>query len=158
VDHRTHPSRSDRNRPKRGQARHPDPETRPHSEQGYRARVGILRLARRYGVDRLEAACDPVSTSALARTARSNQSSSAGSHRKASAQRFYGVAPGEDEGRFLAELHAVEPSNAKTLAAALDRQRGLRVSYDRIERNPDLLRPIVAAKDVAEDEGVAGVR
>jgi hypothetical protein len=46
----------------------------------------------------------------------------------------------------------------KPLAAALDRQRGLRVSYDRIERNPDLLRPIVAAKDVAEEEGVAGVR
>ena len=25
--------------------------------------------------------------------------------------------------------------------------------YDRIERSPDLLRPIIAAKDVAEDEG-----
>jgi len=71
--------------------------------------------------------------------------------RKASAQRFYGIAPGEDEGRFLAQLRAVEPSNAETLAAALDRQRSLRASYDRIERSPDLLRPIIAAKDIAED-------
>ena len=73
--------------------------------------------------------------------------------RKTSAQRFYGIAPGEDEGRFLAQLRAVEPSNAETLAAALDRQRGLRASYERIERSPDLLRPIFAAKDVAKDEG-----
>jgi hypothetical protein len=73
--------------------------------------------------------------------------------RKASAERFYGIAPGEDEGRFLARLRAVEPSNAETLAAALDRQRSLRASYDRIERSPDLLRPVIAAKDVAEDEG-----
>ena len=51
--------------------------------------------------------------------------------RKASAQRFYGIAQGEDEGRFLAQLRAVEPSNAETLAAALDRQRGLRASYER---------------------------
>ncbi len=73
--------------------------------------------------------------------------------RKASAQRFYGIASGEDEGRFLAQLRAVEPSNAETLAAALDRERSLRESYDRIEGSPDLLRPIVAAKDVAADEG-----
>jgi transposase len=32
-------------------------ENRPHPEQGYRACLGILRLARRYGVERLEAAC-----------------------------------------------------------------------------------------------------
>jgi hypothetical protein len=73
--------------------------------------------------------------------------------RKASAERFYGIAAGEDEGRFLAQLRAVEPSNAETLAAALDRERSLRASYDRIERSPDLFRPIVAAKDVAGDEG-----
>jgi hypothetical protein len=71
--------------------------------------------------------------------------------RKASAQRFYGIAPAEDEGRFLAQLRAVEPSNAETLAAALDHQRGLRASYDRIDRSPDLLRPIIATKDVAAD-------
>jgi hypothetical protein len=73
--------------------------------------------------------------------------------RKASAQRFYGIAPAEDEGRFLDRLRAVEPSNAETLAAALDRQRSLRASYDRIEYSPVLLRPIVAAEDVARDEG-----
>jgi hypothetical protein len=73
--------------------------------------------------------------------------------RKASAERFYGIAPGEDEGRFLAQLRAVEPSNAATLAAALDRRRGLRASYERIERSPDLLRPIIAAKDIAADQG-----
>jgi hypothetical protein len=73
--------------------------------------------------------------------------------RKASAERFYGIAAGEDEGRFLAQLRAVEPSNAETLAAAFDRQRGLRASYEWIEQSPDLLRPIIAARDVAEDEG-----
>jgi hypothetical protein len=30
---------------------------RPHPEQGYRSCLGILRLAKRYGNDRLEAAC-----------------------------------------------------------------------------------------------------
>ena len=73
--------------------------------------------------------------------------------RKASAERFYDITPGDDEGRFLAQLRAVEPSNAETLGAALERQRGLRASYDRIERSPDLLRPIIAAKDVAENKG-----
>jgi transposase len=33
-------------------------ESRPHPEQGYRVCIGILRLARHYGADRLEAACD----------------------------------------------------------------------------------------------------
>jgi hypothetical protein len=33
--------------------------------------------------------------------------------RKASAERFYGIAPGEDDGRFLAQLRAVEPTNAE---------------------------------------------
>lgn len=73
--------------------------------------------------------------------------------RKASAERFYGIAPGEDEDRFLDQLRAVEPSNAETLASALSRQRGLRASYDRIEHSPDLWRPIAAARDVASDEG-----
>ena len=31
--------------------------SRPHPEQGYRSCLGILRLGRRYGVERLEAAC-----------------------------------------------------------------------------------------------------
>lgn len=33
-------------------------ESRPHPEQGYRACIGILRLARHYGAARLEAACE----------------------------------------------------------------------------------------------------
>ena len=33
-------------------------ESRPHPEQGYRASIGILHLARHYGTDRLEAACE----------------------------------------------------------------------------------------------------
>lgn len=32
-------------------------ESRPHPEQGFRACLGILRLARQYGTERLEAAC-----------------------------------------------------------------------------------------------------
>ena len=32
-------------------------ESRPHPEQGYRAALGIIRLAGRYGDDRAEAAC-----------------------------------------------------------------------------------------------------
>ena len=51
--------------------------------------------------------------------------------RKASAQRFYGI-PIENEVRFMAELRAVEPSNAETLASALAREKSLRASYDRI--------------------------
>ena len=72
--------------------------------------------------------------------------------RKASAQRFYGIVPGADEGRFLAQLRAVEPSNAETLAAAVERHRSLTASYDRIERAGDLWRPMVAVKDVVGDE------
>ena len=51
-------------------------ESRPHPEQGYRACIGILRLARHYGAARLEAACDRGSTSAPAPTLRSDRSSS----------------------------------------------------------------------------------
>src|SRR5207247_1967951 len=40
---------------------------RPHPEQGYRSCLGILRLAKRYGDARLEAAC----TRAVAVSARS---------------------------------------------------------------------------------------
>ena len=33
-------------------------ESRPHPEQGYRACLGLMRLGRRYGAERLEAACE----------------------------------------------------------------------------------------------------
>jgi hypothetical protein len=71
--------------------------------------------------------------------------------RKASAERFYNI-PTENEDRFLARLRAVEPSNAETLAAALERGHSLRESFNRIERASDLLRPIVAARDGAMQE------
>jgi transposase len=32
-------------------------ESRPHPEQGYRSCLGLLRLAKRYGAERLNAAC-----------------------------------------------------------------------------------------------------
>jgi transposase len=32
-------------------------ERRPHPEQGFRSALGIIRLGRRYGEERLEAAC-----------------------------------------------------------------------------------------------------
>jgi len=35
--------------------------SRPHPEQGYRACLGLMRLGRRYGADRLEAACERAS-------------------------------------------------------------------------------------------------
>jgi hypothetical protein len=70
--------------------------------------------------------------------------------RKSSVQRFYGIAE-SDEGRFLAQLRAVEPSNAETLGAAIERGRGLKRSYERLESTADLLRPIAAASDIAAD-------
>jgi hypothetical protein len=74
--------------------------------------------------------------------------------RKSSAQHYYGISPGGDEKRFLAQLRAVEPSNAETLAASLELEHSLQESYHRIAQAPDLLRPIVAAKDVvAHEEG-----
>lgn len=33
-------------------------KSRPHPEQGYRACLGLMRLGKRYGADRLEAACE----------------------------------------------------------------------------------------------------
>jgi hypothetical protein len=74
--------------------------------------------------------------------------------RKASAQRFYGISPEEEEGRFLARLQAVEPSNAETLAAALAQLHSLQASYQRIEQTPQLLRPLMAVQDIAGDERV----
>src|SRR5437016_6278733 len=71
--------------------------------------------------------------------------------RKASAQRFYGI-PIENEERFMAQLRAVEPSNAETLTRVLAGEKSLRASYDRIERDPVLWRPIAAAKDVLNDD------
>ncbi len=45
-------------------------ESRPHPEQGYRSCLGIMRLGKRFGDERLEAAC----TRALAASALSYRS------------------------------------------------------------------------------------
>ena len=71
--------------------------------------------------------------------------------RKGSAQRFYGI-PIENEERFIAQLRSIEPSNAETLASALARERSLRASYDRIDREAVLWRPITAARDILSDD------
>jgi hypothetical protein len=71
--------------------------------------------------------------------------------RKASAHRFYNIPTDDDEG-FIAQLRAVEPSNAETLAGAFEREKSLHASYDWIERKPALLRPIAAARDVLVNE------
>jgi hypothetical protein len=70
--------------------------------------------------------------------------------RKGSAQSFYGI-PIENEERFIAQLRSIEPSNAETLASALARERSLRASYDRIDREAVLWRPITAASDILSD-------
>ena len=75
--------------------------------------------------------------------------------RKASAQRFYNI-PTDDEARFIARLRVIEPSNAETLAGALEREKSLHTSYEWIERKPDLLRPMAAARDIFSDD--SGVR
>jgi hypothetical protein len=67
------------------------------------------------------------------------------------AQRFYGI-PIENEELFITRLRAVEPSNAETFADALAREKSLRASYDSIEHDPDLWRPITAARDVLSDD------
>src|SRR4029077_9906784 len=71
--------------------------------------------------------------------------------RKASAQRFYAI-PIENEERFIASLRAVEPSNAEPFADAFAREKSLRASRDRIERDPALWRPSTAARDVLNDD------
>jgi Protein of unknown function (DUF2937) len=71
--------------------------------------------------------------------------------RKGSAQRFYGI-PIENEERFIAQLRSIEPSNAETLASARARERSLQASYDRIDREAILWRPITAARDILSDD------
>ena len=50
--------------------------SRPHPQQGFRACLGSMRLGKRYGEARLEAACRRASASARVRIRVSNQSSS----------------------------------------------------------------------------------
>ena len=87
--------------------------SRPHPEQGYRSCLGLLRLAKRYGPARLNAACDArASPSAPARIATSTRSSSTASI--ASRCSIDGAdarpAPTHDNVRGPAYYHEGEPS------------------------------------------------
>ncbi len=69
-----------------------------------------------------------------------------------SARQFYSIAATDDDG-VVAALRAVEPSNAETLAAALDRTAHLQAAYDRIAGARPLLQPVVAAWLALRDSG-----
>lgn len=70
--------------------------------------------------------------------------------RIASARQFYAIAASGDDA-VVAVLRAPEPSNAATLAAALDHARRLQTDYDGIIAAPALLRPLVALGQAARD-------
>ncbi len=70
--------------------------------------------------------------------------------RIAAARERYAITA-EDDAQFVAALRAFEPSNAETLAAAMDRTRRLRAAYDRIAGAPPLLQPLVAVWDAIAD-------
>lgn len=68
-----------------------------------------------------------------------------------SARQFYAIAVRGDD-QVVAALHAIEPSNAETLASSLDRARRLQAGYDRITGARPLLQPIAAAWHALHDE------
>jgi hypothetical protein len=71
--------------------------------------------------------------------------------RTASARQFYAIAAEDDE-RFLLALRAVEPSNAQTLAASLERVHRLEAAHDRIAGAAPMLQPLLASWDAARNE------
>ena len=79
--------------------------------------------------------------------------------RMTSARQFYAIAA-TDEREFLAALHHVEPSNAETLAAAIDHARHIETAYGRIAAARPLLQPMVAAWEVltASSDDTAVIR
>jgi hypothetical protein len=70
--------------------------------------------------------------------------------REASARQYYGIDAADDDG-ILSALRSREPSNAETLERALERSRDLQRTYDAIEKNPVLLRPVVALGSALSD-------
>jgi Protein of unknown function (DUF2937) len=70
--------------------------------------------------------------------------------RIASARRHYALEAQEDA-EIVAALGTVEPSNAETLAASIDRSGALRAAYERIAAAPPLLRPAAALLDAGAD-------
>lgn len=79
--------------------------------------------------------------------------------RMVSARQFYAIAPADDTA-FLEALHKVEPSNAETLAAAIDRTHRIELAYGRIADARSLFQPIIAAWEVlsAAGDDTAGIR
>jgi hypothetical protein len=71
--------------------------------------------------------------------------------RKESARQFYRIAADGDDA-FVAALKAFEPSNAATLALALDKARALQRAYDGITALPLLVQPLGAWRDAWNDE------
>jgi hypothetical protein len=70
--------------------------------------------------------------------------------REASARQFYHLKADTAEA-LIAALQPLEPSNAQTLAVAVDRIRVLRAAYDHVQAAPPLLQPMTAIADVIAD-------
>ena len=79
--------------------------------------------------------------------------------RMVSARQFYAIAPADDAA-FLDALHKVEPSNAETLAAAIDRAHRIELAYGRIADTRPLFQPIIAGWEVVSGprDDIAGIR
>jgi DUF2937 family protein len=79
--------------------------------------------------------------------------------RMVSARQFYAIAAADDAA-FLEALHKVEPSNAETLAVAIDRAHRVELAYGRIADARLLLQPIIAGWEVlsAPRDDTAGIR
>jgi DUF2937 family protein len=79
--------------------------------------------------------------------------------RMTSARQFYAIAPADDAA-FLEALRKVEPSNAETLVAAIDRAHRIELAYGRIADARPLFQPIIAAWEVLSGprDDTAGIR
>ncbi len=71
--------------------------------------------------------------------------------REASGRQFYHLPPSETDEDIIAALRPVEPSNAQTLAASVERARVLQATYDRINSAPRLQQPVTAVLDLLAD-------
>ncbi len=79
--------------------------------------------------------------------------------RMVSAREFYAIATADDAA-VLEALRKVEPSNAETLGAAIDRAHRIELAYGRIADAGVLLQPIIAGWEVlsAPRDDTAGIR
>ena len=70
--------------------------------------------------------------------------------RKEVARHFYGLTDMTDPG-VVGALRQKEPANAQGLESSIAREDSLRAAHARMAESPALLRPLVAAWDLAED-------